>query len=234
MSGQGIIAAMSAQHSADEAHAAAKAALYEEFATVGKALGNPVRLQLLDLLSQGERNVDELVRELGLKLSNTSAQLQVLRHAGLVTTRREGTSIYYRVAGDDVAALVDGVRSVARARLSAAAEAATAYLGDRDAMEQITATELRRRIKAGDVTVIDVRPPAEYQAGHIPTARSIPIEQLEQRLSEIPTGAEIVAYCRGPWCVYAPEAVRILDARGYRVSLYSGGYPGWRESGGQR
>jgi len=219
---------MTSQRSAGEMHTAAKAALYEEFATVGKALGSPVRRQILDLLDQAERNVDELMRELGLKLSNTSAQLRVLRHAGLVSSRRDGTSIYYRLTGDDVAALVDGVRSVSRTRLAAAAEAAATYLGDRESMERITVTELRRRIKAGDVTVIDVRPSLEYQAGHIPTARSIPIEELEQRLSEIPTCTDIVAYCRGPWCVYAPKAVRILDTHGYRASLYEGGYPGWR------
>jgi rhodanese-related sulfurtransferase/predicted transcriptional regulator len=211
-------------------HTAAKAALYEQFAVVGKALGNSVRLLLLDLLAQGERSVDDLVRELGMKLSNTSAQLQVLRHAGLVETRREGTSIYYRLAGDDVATLVDGVRTVASTRLAAATDAAAAYLGDRSTMQQITAAELRRRIKAGDVEVIDVRPAIEYEAGHIPTARSIPIEQLERRLDELSADTQIVAYCRGPWCVYAPDAARLLERRGYDVSVFTDGYPGWRRN----
>jgi rhodanese-related sulfurtransferase len=212
----------------------AKTALYEQFATVGKALGSPVRLLLLDLLAQGERTVDDLVRELGMKLSNTSAQLQVLRHAGLVETRRDGTNIYYRLAGDDIAALVDGVRTVASTRLAAATEAATAYLGDRSSMQQITAAELRRRIKAGDVEVIDVRPAIEYDAGHIPTARSIPIEQLEHRLDELSADTAIVAYCRGPWCVYAPDAARLLERRGYDVKVFTGGYPGWRRADTRR
>jgi rhodanese-related sulfurtransferase/predicted transcriptional regulator len=215
-------------------HRAAKTALYAQFATVGKALGSPVRLLLLDLLAQGERSVDDLVRELGMKLSNTSAQLQVLRHAGLVETRRDGTSIYYRLAGDDVAGLVDGVRAVANTRLAAAAGAAAAYLGDRSGMRRITAAELRRRIKAGDVEVLDVRPELEYRAGHIPTARSIPIEQLEHRLDELSGDTEIVAYCRGPWCVYAPEAARLLEERGYDVSVLVEGYPGWRRGAGTR
>ena len=213
--------------SARDPHSSAKTALYEHFADVGKALGNPIRLLLLDLLAQGERNVDALMHELGLKLSNTSAQLQVLRHAGLVDTRREGTNIYYRLAGPDVAALIDDLRAVAETRLAAASAAAASYLGDRIGMEQITAAELRRRIKAGDVTVLDVRPPAEYHAGHIPTAHSIPFQHLEHRLNELPTGTEIVAYCRGPWCVYAPEAIRTLHHHGYTARLYPDGYPGW-------
>ena len=148
----------------------------------------------------------------------TVAQIrEVLRHAGLVETSREGTSIYYRLAGDDVAALVDGVRTVASTRRAGATDAAAAYLGDRSTMQQITAAELRQRIKAGDVDVIDVRPTVEYEAGHIPTARSIPIEQLEQRLDELSADTQIVAYCRGPWCVYAPDAARLLEGRGYEV-----------------
>lgn len=212
----------------------AKAALYDHFAVVGKALGSPVRLLLLDLLAQGERTVDDLVQELGTKLSNTSAQLQVLRHAGLVESRRQGTSIYYRLAGDDVSALVDAVRHVAGARLAGAADAAAAYLGDRSTMQEITGAELRRRIKAGDVEVIDVRPAVEFESGHIPTARSIPIEQLERRLDELSADGQIVAYCRGPWCVYAPDAARLLEKRGYDVSVYVDGYPGWRNTTGGR
>jgi rhodanese-related sulfurtransferase/DNA-binding transcriptional ArsR family regulator len=219
---------MPARPTARDPRRTAKTALYEHFAVVGKALGNPVRLLLLDLLAQGERKVEDLMNELGLKLSNTSAQLQVLRQAGLVATRRDGTSIYYRLAGDDVAVLIDGLRAVAETRLAAASAAAATYLGDRSGMEQITAAELRRRIKAGDVAVLDVRPPVEYQAGHIPTARSVPIEQLEHRLDELPADTEIVAYCRGPWCVYAPEAVRLLEARGYTARLFADGYPGWQ------
>jgi len=206
-----------------------KAELYEQFARVGKAMASPRRLELLDLLAQGERSVEELAAAAGLGLSSCSAHLQVLHHARLVSTRKRGTHVFYSLASDDVARLYAGVRDTAAALLTEVAPARDAYLGGN--VEEVTRDELLRRLGAGDVTVLDVRPAAEFAAGHIPGAISIPIDQLAQRLAELPAGAEIVAYCRGPYCVFAHDAVRLLRADRRPARRLIGGLPEWRLAG---
>ncbi|CRK56608.1 Transcriptional regulator, ArsR family [Alloactinosynnema sp. L-07] len=207
-------------------HRAAKTALFDQFARVGKALSSGKRLELLDMLAQGERTVEALARAADLGLTTASSHLQTLKQANLVATRREGTKIHYRLAGDDVAALFALVRTVARDRLPDAEAARAAYLGpDTD---EVTREELLRRARRGEVTVIDVRPREEYTAGHIPGAVSIPLDELPQRLAELPADQEIVAYCRGAYCVFAHDAVRLLTAQGRRASRLSEGMLEWR------
>jgi rhodanese-related sulfurtransferase len=207
----------------------AKAGLYEQFARVGKALASPKRLELLDLLAQGQRSVEDLAAEAGLGLSSCSAHLQVLHHARLVTARKRGTRVFYSLASDDVARLYAGVREVAASLLAEVAPAREAYLGGD--VEEISREELLRRVGAGDVIVLDVRPAAEFAAGHIPGAVSIPIGQLGQRLAELPTGTDVIAYCRGPYCVFAHDAVRLLRAQGRPARRLAGGLPEWRLAG---
>lgn len=204
----------------------AKTALFEQFARVGKALGSGKRLELLDLLSQGERTVDGLARAAGLGLTTASAHLQTLKQANLVATRRAGTKIYYRLAGDDVAALYALVRTVASAHLPDVERARAAYLGpDTD---EVTREELLHRVRAGQATVIDVRPAEEYAAGHIPGAVSVPLDDLAHRLADIPMDQEIVAYCRGAYCVLAHDAVRLLAAHGRTARRLADGMLEWR------
>jgi rhodanese-related sulfurtransferase len=211
------------------ADALRKAALYEQFARVGKALASPKRLELLDLLGQGERGVDDLAAEAGLGVTSCSAHLQVLHHARLVSTRKQGTRVFYSLASDDVARLYAILRDTAAGLLAEVEPARRAYLGGE--VDEISRDELRRRVSAGQVTVLDVRPAAEYAAGHIPGAVSIPIAQLEQRLAELPPDAEIAAYCRGPYCVFAHDAVRVLRANGHTARRLAGGMPEWRLAG---
>ncbi len=206
---------------------ARKAALFEALAVVGKALCNGKRLELLDLLAQSERSVEALATTAGLGLSTASAHLQVLRQSGLVTARREGTRIRYRLAGDDVAALYALLQRVARAHQAAAEQARTAYLGPDDT-DELTREELLERLKAGTAVVIDVRPAEEYAAGHIPAAVSIPLGELEARLAELPEDTEVVAYCRGSNCVLAADAVRLLTARGRAARRLADGMLEWR------
>ncbi|WP_328988431.1 metalloregulator ArsR/SmtB family transcription factor [Kribbella sp. NBC_01245] len=205
----------------------AKAALFEQFAQVGKALGSAKRLELLDLLAQGERSVEVLAGRAGLGLTTASNHLQLLRQAGLVVTRKEGTKVYYRLAGTDVAALWAQLRDVASAHLAEVDRSRRAYLGDDDVAE-VTRDELLRRLEAGEITVVDVRPSEEYTAGHIPGAVSIPLDELADRLAELPAGTTIVAYCRGPYCVMANEAVRILTAKGLSAARLNDGMLEWR------
>ena len=207
-----------------------KAAMFEAIAVTGKALSNGKRLELLDLLAQGERSVEALARAAGLGLTTASAHLQTLKQAGLVATRREGTRIHYRLAGDDAAALYALLQQVARTHQAAAAQARTAYLGPDDT-DHLTREELLDRVRAGTATVIDVRPAPEFAAGHIPGAVSIPLEELEARLSELPDGAEVVAYCRGTNCVLAHDAVRLLTARGWAARRLMDGMLEWRLAG---
>jgi rhodanese-related sulfurtransferase len=204
-------------------------ALYEQFARVGKALANPVRLELLDLLAQGERSVEDLAGTAQMKVSNTSAQLRMLATAGLVAARRDGVRIYYRLADPGVTALAGQVQDFAASRL--AEHAARSYLGDLAALEPVAQDELARRLRDGQVLVLDVRPEAEYAAGHIPGAVNVPHDQLAARLAELPGGTDIVAYCRGRYCVFAPDAVRLLRARGFSARPLDGGLPGWRLAG---
>ncbi|MET8990789.1 metalloregulator ArsR/SmtB family transcription factor [Nonomuraea wenchangensis] len=204
-----------------------KTPLYETFAQVAKALASAKRLELLDLLAQSERSVEVLAGAAGLGLTSASNHLQVLKQAGIVATRKEGTKVFYRLAGDDVADLWMRLRGVASEHLAEVDRARTAYLGPADT-EQLTRAELLRRIQEGDVTVIDVRPREEYAAGHIPGALSVPVDELLDRLTELPEDGTIVAYCRGEYCVFAHDAVRALAAQGRRAVRLEDGMLEWR------
>ena len=204
-----------------------KAQLYDAFATSGKALASGKRLELLDLLAQGERTVDALAKAAGLNLTTASAHLQTLKQAGFVATRRDGVRIHYRLAGDDVAQLFALLRKVAEHHQAAVPAARDAYLGE-DAAAEVTHDELRARAATGDVVVLDVRPVEEYHAGHIPGAVSIPVQELADRIHELPEETEIVVYCRGAYCVLAYDAVRLLTDRGRRAIRLNDGMLEWR------
>ncbi|MEV4799744.1 metalloregulator ArsR/SmtB family transcription factor [Nonomuraea sp. NPDC049421] len=207
----------------------AKATLYEAFAASGKALASGKRLELLDLLAQGERTVEALARAAGLNLTTASAHLQTLKQAGFVTTRRDGVRIHYRLAGDDVAQLFALLRKVAEHHQAAVPLARQAYLGEDGAVE-VSREELRARVQGGEVMVLDVRPVEEYLAGHIPGAVSIPVAELAERIAELPADADIVVYCRGEYCVLAYDAVRLLTDRGRRAIRLADGMLEWRLS----
>ncbi len=209
----------------------AKDALYDAFAEVAKALGNGRRAEIIDVLGQGERHVEQLATEIDQSVANTSHHLRSLAAAGLVTTRRDGTRIYYRLAGERVGDLWGAVRDVAGDHHATLDQLALAYLGRRDGIEKITRDELARRLREGDVIVLDVRPTAEYEAGHIAGARSIPIERLRRTLRDLPADIEIVAYCRGPFCVFADDAVRQLRRKALPARRLEDGYPEWRRAG---
>jgi rhodanese-related sulfurtransferase len=209
----------------------AKAALYDGLASVAQALGSGRRAEIVDVLAQGERSVDEIAAEISQSVANTSQHLQVLARAGLVRSRRDGTRVIYRLAGDEVAALWASVRSVAVTHLAEVNVLAGAYLGSRDGVEHVSAAELEERLARGKVVLLDVRPKREYAAGHIAGARSIPIGELEDAAAELPRSREIVAYCRGPYCVYADDAVRLLRARGLNARRLDVGFPEWRREG---
>jgi rhodanese-related sulfurtransferase/DNA-binding MarR family transcriptional regulator len=210
----------------------AKTALFDEFARAAKALGSGRRIELLDVLANGERAVEALAGEVGLSVANTSQHLQVLRQAGLVTTRREGTSIHYRLAGPEVFELWRNLRTLAASRLTEVERLAAAYLGGRDQLEPVTCEELARRLQDGDpLVVLDVRPAAEHAAGHLPGAVSIPVAELRRRLAELPADREIVAYCRGPYCAFAHEAVGLLRQEGFSARRLEDGLPEWRAAG---
>lgn len=206
--------------------------LYDRLARVGHALGSGRRLELLDLLAQGPRGVAELAAAAGIAMTTTSAHLQTLKRAGLVSTRRTGTSIRYALADDAVAGLYLQLRTVGAARLPDVDHARRSYLGTTagEDTREIDRTELLRRARAGEVVVLDVRPALEYAAGHIPGAVSIPIDQLPARLEELPDELEVVAYCRGAWCVFAHDAVRLLTAHGRRAVRLTDGMLEWRSA----
>jgi rhodanese-related sulfurtransferase len=212
-------------------HRAFKDRLYAEFASLGKALASPHRLELLDLLGQGERSVDQLAQEVGQSLANTSAHLQVLRQARLVEADKRGLNVVYRLAAPEVFLLWRTLRDLGTARLAEIDRLVETFLTDRTSLEAVDLIELRRLIAEGSVTLLDVRPELEYQQGHIPTARSIPVVELERRLAEVPRDREVVAYCRGPYCVYADEAAQLLQRHGYRVRRLEEGFPEWRAAG---
>ena len=207
-----------------------KDALYDQLARVGKAVANGKRIELLELLAQGERTVESLAETAGLTVTNTSAHLQVLRGSGLVATRRDGTRVWYRLADDDVAGFVIALRTLAERHLAEVERAARDYLGGAgpEPAEAVSREELRRRLEAGDVVVVDVRPTEEYAAGHIPGAVSIPVDELEPRLAELPGDVEVVAYCRGPYCVLSSQAADVLRRHGREVRELEGGFPEWR------
>ena len=210
---------------------AAKDALFEGLAEVAKALGSGRRAEIVDLLAQGERSVEEVAGELGQSVANTSHHLRALARAGLVTTRRDGTRIHYRLAGDRVAELWAAVRDVATAHVAGLEKLAAAYLGDRDGIDVIDRKELAARLRDGSVVLLDVRPEPEFAAGHIAGARSVPIGELRRHLKALPAEAEVVAYCRGPYCVYADDAVRELTKRGFKAARLEDGFPEWQRAG---
>src|SRR4051794_27687450 len=205
--------------------------LFAQFARIGGALANGHRIELLDVLAQAERSVEELATETALTVANTSQHLQVLRRAGLVETRREGTRVCYRLGGPEVFALWQALRATGEARLAEIDRVVSTYLSDRAQMEEVEPEELRRRLAAGEVTLIDVRPLIESGSGRIAGAIPIPIDHLPTRVAELPRDRPVVAYCRGPYCVYADEAVRLLTQRGFRAARLTSGYPDWHAAG---
>lgn len=208
-----------------------KDALFAAFAAVAKALASGRRAEIVDVLAQGERSVDEIAREIDQSVANTSHHLQVLVQAGLLTRRRDGTRIIYAIAGERVCELWGALRDVAVTHVAGIERLADAYLGARDDVESISRRELASRLRRRDVVVIDVRPRAEYAAGHIPGARSVPPDEVRSRLRELPRDADVVAYCRGPFCVYADDAVRALQRRGFSARRLEDGFPEWQRDG---
>jgi rhodanese-related sulfurtransferase len=209
----------------------AKDALFDGFASVAKALASGRRAEIVELLAQGERTVDDIAGELGQSLANTSHHLRTLARAGLLASRRAGTHVHYRLASDDVLELWWVMRKVAVDQLDEIDQLAHGYLGDRDGIETLTREELVTRLGRGEVVVVDVRPHAEYAAGHLPGAVHVPPDQLEL-LDDLPDDREVVAYCRGPYCVYADDAVRRLQQRGRQARRLEDGLPEWRRAGG--
>jgi rhodanese-related sulfurtransferase len=210
---------------------ALKDTLYEQFARIGKAVASPKRIELVDLLCQGERSVDALAAAANMTVKNTSAQLKELRGARLVETRKQGTRVYYRLADEAVCTLFFAVRDLARARLTEVDKIMRDYFEARDDLEPVRREDLLRRVQSGNVVVLDVRPVEEYLAGHIPGAISVPLPELENRLVDLPEGAEFVAYCRGPYCVFAPNAIGHLRAKGFAARRLEDGFPEWKFAG---
>lgn len=210
---------------------AAKDDLFEAFASVAKALGNGHRAEIVDVLAQGERSVEALSEEIGQSIANTSHHVRRLADVGLVESRRAGTFIHYRLASARVAELWSALRDVAVEYVTEVEVLAERYLGDREGVEELTADELAERLERGRVVVLDVRPEAEFAAGHIDGARSVPHDELAQALDALPKSREIVAYCRGPYCVYANDAVRLLRANGFKARRLRDGYPEWERAG---
>lgn len=207
-----------------------KAALFDAFAVVAKAMANGRRAELIDVLAQGERSVDVLAGEVGQSLANTSQHLQVLTRAGLLRSRRDGTRVLYRLASDEVEHLWANLRAVAASHVAGVERLAADYLGDRRGLEELSRAELARRLGDG-VIVWDVRPAPEYEAGHVPGAVSVPPEEVRRRLRHVPVDVEVVAYCRGPFCVYADDAVRQLRHKGRTARRLEDGFPEWRRAG---
>jgi len=208
-----------------------KDSIYEQFARLGKAISAPKRLELLDLLCQGPRTVEALAEQAGISVANASQHLQVLRAARLVETEKKGLYVEYRLAGDEVCTFFFALRGLAESRLAEVEQVAREYFEQRGAMEAVESEELLRRVRNGEVTVLDVRPPEEYRAGHIPGALSIPVGELKARLRELPKDREVVAYCRGPYCVMAVEAVKLLRKRGFTAHRLEQGIVDWRARG---
>jgi len=208
-----------------------KDTVFEQQARVAAAFGSPKRIELIDILAQGERNVETLASETGLAVANTSRHLQVLRGAGLVASRKEGLQVHYRVSGQVVIEGYQVLRLVAEERLTELGRVAKEYFDGADGMRPIGRDELMERARTGEVVVLDVRPAVEYETGHIAGAISIPLQDLERQLSRIPPDREIVAYCRGPYCVLAAEAVRLLRREGRKAVRFAEGYPEWNGAG---
>ena len=209
----------------------AKDALYEQFARLGRAFANPKRIELLDLLAQGERSVEALAEGTGMGVTNTSNHLQVLRQACLVATRKEGTRVLYRLADDQVLVFAVALRALARTRLAEVDRVVRDYFLARDSLETVSRDELMERVSRGDVIVLDVRPREEFVQGHIAGAVSVPLAELEEHLRDLRGDVEIVAYCRGPYCVLAPQAVELLRRHDFRARRLEDGMPEWRLAG---
>jgi rhodanese-related sulfurtransferase/biotin operon repressor len=205
--------------------------LYEQFARIGKALASPHRLELLEVLAQGEHSVETLAQETGMSVANASQHLQVLRAAHLVEVRRQGVSMYYRLADEGVFRMWQAIRTVGETQLAEIDRVVQTFLQDRTLLQPIGAHEVLRRLSDDQIVLLDVRPAEEYEASHLPQARSIPVTELEARLAELPVDKEIVAYCRGPYCVFADEAVTLLRTRGYQAHRLAEGLPDWRALG---
>jgi rhodanese-related sulfurtransferase/DNA-binding HxlR family transcriptional regulator len=209
----------------------AKDALFTALASVAKALGNGRRAEIVDVLAQGERSVEEIAYEIDQTMANTSQHLQLLSRTGLVRSRREGTRVIYRLAGEHVGELWSALRDVAAEHVAEVEVLAAVYLGDRAGVEQLLAEDLDKRLSDGRVVVLDVRPSREFEAGHIDGARSAPVSELPDLLDHLPDTAEFVVYCRGPYCVYADQAVQLLQARGFTARRLDSGFPEWRRAG---
>jgi rhodanese-related sulfurtransferase len=205
--------------------------VFRDLARIGTALSSPVRLELLELLAQGERSVDELATLTGAAVANASQHLQKLKAAGLIAGRKEGQYVYYRLAGDEVVALVGALGRAGEAYLADVERTVRAYYAARDDLEPVPAREVLDRARKGLVTVLDVRPPEEFAAGHVPGAVNIPVHELEKRLSELPKRREIVAYCRGPYCLMSFDAVALLRRKGLKARRLEDGMPEWRLAG---
>ena len=212
-------------------HREFKDRLFEQFARVGKALASPKRLEIVDLLAQGERTVEEISRETAMSVASASQHLQALKAARMVEARREGLYAHYRLTDEDVFRAWQSVRTLAESHLAEVDRVVETYLQDREALEAVDAAELLERLSEGNVVVLDVRPEEEYRAGHIPGARSVPVDTLEAALQTLPRNREMVAYCRGPYCVFSDEAVAFLRSRGYRARRLQQGLPDWRAAG---
>lgn len=208
-----------------------KTAIYEQFARIGKAISNPSRLELLDLLCQGPRTVETLAKEAGLGLANTSQHLKALREARLVSAEKDGLFVTYRLADEQVCQFYQSLRSLAETHLTEIREITREFLGSRQGLQPVDREQLLTKVRDGGVTVLDVRPPEEFQAGHLPGALSIPLKELERRLSELPRDREVVAYCRGPYCVLAVEAVDMLRAQGFTAFRLEDGVRDWQARG---
>ena len=215
----------------DGKHREFKDQIFEQFARIGKALSNPKRLEILDLLAQAERTVEEIARETAMPVASASQHLQVLKGARMVETRREGLYVHYRLADEGVFRAWRAVRDLGESRLAEVDQVIKTYLKDRAAMEAVDANGLMERLAEGSVVVLDVRPEEEYLAGHVPGALSVPVDSLEATLQVFPKDKEIVAYCRGPYCIFSDEAVRVLTERGYQASRLTEGFPEWRAAG---
>jgi rhodanese-related sulfurtransferase/DNA-binding transcriptional ArsR family regulator len=208
-----------------------KQAIYAEFAAVARALGHAHRLELIEHLAQGQRAVDALAQRTGLSIANTSQHLQQLKRAGLVASRRDGRHVVYRLAEETVLTLFSSLRGVAERNVAEIDRIVRSYFADRDGLEPVSRETLLDRLRAGQVTVLDVRPPDEFAIGHLPGALNVPIEKLEQRLAELDPNQEIVAYCRGAYCVLSFDAVAALRERGFNVRRLVDGFPEWRAAG---
>lgn len=208
-----------------------KQSLFEQLARIAAALGSPARLDLLEILAQGERSVDQLASLTGLSVANTSQHLQKLRQAGLTTGRKEGQYVHYRLAGDEVLRLLDALRLTGETHVAEVDRLVRAFFASRDGMEPVAADELLERARKGLVTVLDVRPAEEFAAAHVPGAINIPIDELGKRLGELPKRKEIVAYCRGPYCLMSYDAVDLLRRKGHKARRLENGLPEWRLAG---